>query len=368
MDRTRRINDRVVAAKAGTHTSCLINWGNAVDQLRRNGLWVPAHQGVYARLRGLCAGTTPRFVLSLWLAASLAVKAAAAQSVEDILLYKGPDREQKLIEGAKKEGQVVIYSALIVNQAMRPIADRFGKKYPFVKITYWRADSEDIAAKLSAEVRANNVVADVFEGTGVGELAAQAGLAIPYYTPAIAAYPQQYRDPSGIWTPTRLSYYSIAYSTRQVPEDKVPKSYEDLLDPQWKGKMAWRIGSASGTPLFITNLRLAWGEERAKAYFEKLKDQKIVNFGAGSARTLVDRVIAGEYAIALNIFAHHPLISKAKGAPVNSQLLDPTASTAATMGVVKGAKHPYAAMLLVDFILSKEGQSILAKAEYFPAR
>jgi ABC-type Fe3+ transport system substrate-binding protein len=170
-----------------------------------------------------------------------------------------------------------------------------------------------------------------------------------------------------MWTPTRLSYYSIAYSTRLVPPNKVPKSYDDLLDPQWKGKMAWRIGSASGTPLFITNLRLAWGEEKAKGYFEKLKEQKIVNFGAGSARTLVDRVIAGEYAIALNIFAHHPLISKAKGAPVNSQLLDPTASTAATMGVVKGAKHPYAAMLLIDFILSKEGQEILSSAEYFPA-
>jgi ABC-type Fe3+ transport system substrate-binding protein len=170
-----------------------------------------------------------------------------------------------------------------------------------------------------------------------------------------------------MWTPTRLSYYSIAYSTRLVPPNKVPKSYDDLLDPQWKGKMAWRIGSASGTPLFITNLRLAWGEEKAKSYFDKLKEQKIVNFGAGSARTLVDRVIAGEYAIALNIFAHHPLISKAKGAPVNSQLLDPTASTAATMGVVKGAKHPYAAMLLIDFILSKEGQEILSSAEYFPA-
>jgi iron(III) transport system substrate-binding protein len=367
MDRTRRINDRVVAAKAGTHTSCLINWGNAVDQFSRNGLWVPAHQGVYARLRGLCAGTTLRFVLSLWLAASLAVKAAAAQSVEDILLYKGPDREQKLIEGAKKEGQVVIYSALIVNQAMRPIADRFGKKYPFVKITYWRADSEDIAAKLSAEVRANNVVADVFEGTGVGELAAQASLALPYYTPAINVYPQAYRDPNNMWTPTRLSYYSIAYNTKTVPAAKVPKTYEDLLDPQWKGKMSWRIGSSSGTPLFITNLRLAWGEEKARAYFEKLKDQKIVNFGAGSARTLVDRVMAGEYQIALQIFAHHPLISKAKGAPVTSQLMDPVPTTAATMGVVKGVKHPYAALLLADYILSKEGQQILRDAEYFPA-
>ena len=69
----------------------------------------------------------------------------------------------------------------------------------------------------------------------------------------------------------------------------------------------------------------------------------------------------------LNIFAHHPLISKGKGAPVNSQLMDPVPSTAATMGVVKGLHHPYAAMLLIDYILSKEGQEILARAEYFPA-
>ena len=82
--------------------------------------------------------------------------------------------------------------------------------------------------------------------------------------------------------------------------------------------------------------------------------------------TLVDRVIAGEYAIALNIFAHHPLISRAKGAPVNSQLMDPVASTAASMSIVKGARHPNAAMLLADYIISKEGQQILANAEYFP--
>jgi ABC-type Fe3+ transport system substrate-binding protein len=104
------------------------------------------------------------------------------------------------------------------------------------------------------------------------------------------------------------------------------------------------------------------------AYFQKLKSQQIVNFGSGSARTLVDRVIAGEYPIALNIFAHHPLISKAKGAPVDSQLMDPVPTTAATMGIPKGAPHPYAALLLADFILSKEGQQIMAQAEYFPAR
>jgi ABC-type Fe3+ transport system substrate-binding protein len=305
--------------------------------------------------------------IAMAFAVLLCAHSAFAQAPDDIFKYSGPDRQQKLIEGARKEGQVVFYSALIVNQALRPITDRFSKKYPFIKMTHWRADSEDIAQKVSAEVRAGNVVGDVIEGTGVGEQAVQAGLLVPYTTPAIAAFPEPYRDPANMWTPTRLSYYSIAYNTRLVPENKVPKTFEDLLDPQWKGKIAWRIGSASGTPLFITNLRLAWGEDKARAYFEKLKEQKIVNFGAGSARTLVDRVIAGEYAIVLNIFAHHPLISRAKGAPVNSKLLDPVASTAATMGVVKGAKHPHAALLLIDFILSREGQEILLGADYFPA-
>ena len=307
------------------------------------------------------------FSLVIGLAILISAGSARSENAADTLLYKGADREQRLIEGAKKEGQVVLYSAMIVNQALRPIAEKFGKKYPFVKLTYWRATSEDITQKISAEVRANNVVADIVEGTGAGELTAEANMVQPYFTPVLAAYPEQYRDPAGLWTATRLSYYSIGYNTKLVPASKVPKTYTDLLDPQWKGKMAWRIGSSTGTPLFLTNLRLAWGDENAARYFEKLKRQMIANFGAGSARTMVDRVIAGEYAIALNVFAHHPLISKAKGAPVDSQLIDPVASTAATMAVVKGVRHPHAAMLLVDFILSKEGQEILLGAQYFPA-
>src|SRR5262249_31097750 len=110
------------------------------------------------KLRGL--------VLTAAAALTLSVLPASAQTAPESLSYKGPDRQQKLIEGARQEGQVVFYSAMIVNQAVRPIAEKFGKKYPFLKLNYWRADSEDIAQKISAEVRANNVVADVFEGTG----------------------------------------------------------------------------------------------------------------------------------------------------------------------------------------------------------
>lgn len=305
--------------------------------------------------------------LAAALLAPLLSAAAFAQS-GDILLARGADREQKLIEGARKEGQVVFYSAMIVNQALRPLADAFMKKYPFIKMTYWRSDTEEIIAKVSAEMRANNLLVDVIEGTGVGELAINTGLVQPYFTPLIEDYPQSYRDPKELWTPTRVSYFGTAYNTRQVQPADVPKTYEDLLNPRWKGKMAWRIGTSSGTPLFLANLRIAWGEDRANAYFDKLKEQKIINFGSGSARTLVDRVIAGEFPIGLNVFAHHPLISKAKGAPVNTVLHDPVPSTSASMVIAKNAKRPHAALLLVDFILSKEGQEILAKAEYFPAR
>src|SRR6185312_461708 len=184
----------------------------------------------------------------------------------EILTYRGADREQAILDGARKEGQVVLYSSLIVNQATRPLSQAFMKKYPFIKMTFWRGDTEEIIAKLSAEARANNIVADVVEGTGVGELAVQAGLTQPYYSPMIEAMPERYRDPRSQWTSTRLSYFSIAYNTKLVPADQVPKSYDDLLDPRWRGKLAWRIGSSTGTPLFLTTIRLARGEDEARTY------------------------------------------------------------------------------------------------------
>jgi iron(III) transport system substrate-binding protein len=286
---------------------------------------------------------------------------------QEILVSRAPDREQVILDGARKEGQVVLYSAAIVNQALRPLAEAFMKTYPFMKMTFWRGDTEEILAKLSAEARAKNVVADVVEGTGVGELAVNAGLTQPYYSPLADVMPEHYRDPRRHWTSTRISYFGAAYNTKLVPPDQAPKSYDDLLDPRWRGKLAWRIGTASGTPLFITTIRLARGEQEAAEFFRRLSAQKVVNFGSGSARTLVDRVIAGEFPIALNIFAHHPLISRAKGAPVDSKLMDPVPSTAGTMVIPKGVRHPYAALLLADFILSKDAQQILADADYFPA-
>src|SRR5215475_5540643 len=128
------------------------------------------------------------------IAAALAVLCllltASAQTADpDILTYTGADRTDRLIEGAKKEGQLTFYSGMIVNQALRPVAAAFQAKYPFVKMSFWRADSEEIETKLAAEVRANNPVGDVIEATGIGELAVRAGLAQPIVSPELAGIP-----------------------------------------------------------------------------------------------------------------------------------------------------------------------------------
>jgi ABC-type Fe3+ transport system substrate-binding protein len=316
-------------------------------------MFIKSSRSGAGRLSSLCAAV----VLSV---------AGSAAFAQDILTSRAENREQLLLEGARKEGQVVIYSAAIVNQALRPMAEAFMKKYPFIKLTYWRAESSGIFTKLSAEARAGKVMADVVEGTGVGESVIQAGLAQPYATPALADIPAAYHDPNNLWTPTRRSFFGAAYNTRLTPLVEAPKTYEDLLDPRWKGRLAWHAGSASGADLFVTNLRKNWGDERTRDYLRKLADQKVAGLSGSSARGLVDRVIAGEVGLGLNIFAHHPLISQAKGAPTSSILMNPVASTVGTMIVPKGIRHPHAAMLLVDFILSREGQTILAGAGYFP--
>ena len=145
-----------------------------------------------------------------------------------------------------------------------------------------------------------------------------------------------------------------------------PKTFKDLLDPKWKGKLAWRANSPTGDIGFVTNVLITMGDQKGEAYLKKLGRQKVVNFN-GSIRTLLNRVIEGEYPVAITIYLHHAVISAGKGAPVAPQFLKPVASFSGTVMIPKGVKHPYAAMLFTDFYLSEEGQKVLKKARYFPA-
>jgi ABC-type Fe3+ transport system substrate-binding protein len=273
-----------------------------------------------------------------------------------------------VIEAAKKEGQVVWYSTQIISQLVRPVAAAFEKKYPGIKVLSTRANASEVAVKILNESHAGKVQVDVFDGTSTVVPLEKEGYVLQWQPEAAKAYPAIYRDPAGYWVASNLYINTPGYNTSLVPKGMQPMTYQDLLDPKWRGKMAWDgLPATSGGDGFIGTVLAEMGEEKGMAYLRALSKRKIANV-ASSAREVLDEVIAGEYPIALQIFAHHPLISAGKGAPVTSQLLPPVASAAATVVIPKGVRHPYAAMLLMDFLLSSDGQKILAASEYLPVR
>jgi ABC-type Fe3+ transport system substrate-binding protein len=318
-------------------------------------------------MRSWADATGVALALAVAATALLASRTAMAQSASDILNYKGPDRQQKLEEGARKEGTVVLYSAMIVNQATRPITEAFRKKYPFINIKYWRGDSSQIVTKVNAELQANALVVDVVEGSGLRAGIGESQAAVPYYTPLSDVLPKEYTSADRTAVIDRFRYIAVGYNTKLVPKDMAPKTYEDLLDPKWKGKMAWNANSdSSGAYITITALRAAWGEEKAEAYFAKLAKQDVAPLKL-SNRAVMDSVIQGEYWLGIGISAHHPIISASKGAPSTTVMMDPTPALVSAVQITRGAPHPHAALLLADFMLSEESQQILQGAEYLPS-
>src|SRR5215475_2369486 len=173
-------------------------------------------------------------------AIALGVTHAVAQNAADNpATYRGPDREQRLVDGARKEGQVTVYSSMIADQALRPILNGFQVKYPFVKAQYVRDDPPQQLQKVMAEARSGRMVVDVLESTGLEVPVRAANINQPFWSPESDAYPADHRDPEGYWAPTRFSYLGACYNTDLVKAGEVPKSFQDFLAPKWKGKIAW---------------------------------------------------------------------------------------------------------------------------------
>jgi ABC-type Fe3+ transport system substrate-binding protein len=296
--------------------------------------------------------------------ALLAPSAARAMSVEEIANYKGADRQKVLEEGARKEGKAVIYTGLLLDQSLRPFMEAFDKAYPGVKAEGLFMGSAEILSKVNAERRANAVMVDVIESASIQMPAIKAGAVQPYHSAAMDKMPKEYFDPNGLFASTRISYYGLSMNTRQVNPADAPKTYEALLDPKWKGKLAWRTGDEIGAALFITNLIQSIGDAKTEEYLKKLATQNVVN-NTESARALVDHIGQGEYAIGLNVGIHLTTNAKAQGAPVAVQLLEPVPGNASAIQLVKGAPHPYAAMLMIDLMLGPVGQGIMTKSYNF---
>ncbi len=294
-----------------------------------------------------------RFLLTLALLLSVSARAA--------------EPDAALIDAARKEGSVAWYSTLIVNQIVRPMTEAFERKYPGIKVQYSRATSSDTAIKIRNEARARRVQADVFDGPNTVFLLEDANLVADYTPRAAADWPLSLRDAHGHWTAQCMFVWTAAVNTNVVKPGDIPKTYDDLLNPRWKGQIAWTSDlTPGGPPGFLHNILVDRGQEKGMEYLRAFAKQEPVLIPAAQ-RVVLDKVVSGEYPLAVMILNYHATISAGQGAPVKWLRMEPLSQSLSLISVLKDAPHPNAARLLVEFVLSDEGQKIMADSYYLPA-
>lgn len=268
-----------------------------------------------------------------------------------------------LIEAAKKEGRVTWYTAQIINQLARPIADAFTRKYG-IKVDVIRADVTDTVIRITAEAKAGKMQADVFDGTSSAPVLKKAGLVLRWQPDTAAELPKQFIDPDGYWTANNLYVLTPVFNTRLAPRGTEPRVWEDLLDPKYKDKIAISgLVSSSSGPGFVGTVLTDMGEENGMNFLRKLASQNVTNVYS-SARAMVDQVMAGEYTLGLQGFNHQPVISAAQGAPIDWIKWNPALVVMSVAAVTKDAPHPNAGKLFLDYLVSEEGQQIFAANNY----
>ncbi len=290
---------------------------------------------------------------------------SAAVGITSARAAEGYVPDPKLVEAARKEGEVILYTTQIVDQIVRPLIKAFAAYVPGVQIKYVRANGTALVVRMTNEARAGRVQADLWCLVDGVAAIMKGGLVDEFDLPNAHGLPPAMIDSNRRWVALNLGVRSAAYNTQLVPKEHAPRGYQDLLDPRWKGKIVWNPVSMTGGWGFISTVIKGMGEEAGMAYLRALAKQEIVPLPI-AIRAVLDRVIAGEYAIGLEMNNTHAAISAAQGAPVKWVPLNPVSETVQVAGVVKNAPHPNAAKLFLDFMISRTGQNIFRDNDYLP--
>jgi iron(III) transport system substrate-binding protein len=286
--------------------------------------------------------------------------AQSAPSVADVATYSGADRAQKLLDGAKKEGTLTLYTSATVED-MKVLTDAFEKKYG-IKTQVWRASGENVVQRAVVEARGSRFDVDVFETDGpVMESLHREKLLQEFKSPVLANLAPQAIPPHREWIGDRLQIFTAAYNTNQIKKADLPKSYEDLLDPKWKGKLGIEAADVDWFEGVVTAL----GEEKGLKLLRDIAAKNGLSVRKGHT-LLTNLVVSGEVPLALTNYLYKVEQLKHDGAPVDSFVLPPQLARFQGTGLAKHSPHPYAAALFLDWLLS-DGQEILAKRDFFPS-
>jgi iron(III) transport system substrate-binding protein len=266
--------------------------------------------------------------------------------------------QASLVEGAKKEGQMIWYATLNISDS-NALLNRFNQKYPFIKTELLRAGSEQLLNRILTEDSAGRSALDVVNITTINALKRR-NLLQAYQSPEFGAYPQQFKDTGNYWATLYNIYYVIGYNPKMVPQKDAPR--DDFLDPKWKGK----IGMDQEEYEWYAATIHYWGNERAQKFHRALAKQG-VRWNRG--HTMISQLMAaGEFPLGI-VYAHRVESMKKSGAPMEwVKTADPVFVTLSPVAVAAKARNPNAAKLLMDFVLSREAQLVLRNANRLSGR
>jgi iron(III) transport system substrate-binding protein len=268
----------------------------------------------------------------------------------------------KLIEEAKKEGKVMVYISSNASDA-NALKAAFEKKYPFLKMEYYRTEKDNLIARYLIEARNGSYLPDVYQSSVFPIMTlVEKGLLAKYFSPEREAYIEPLRDKDGYWNANYLNAVTIAYNPRLVKPGDLPTNYQDLLLPKWKGKMGLIL---SHTEWYFGMLQMM-GEEKGRKYMEALSKQ---NIQARMGSSLMSQLmIAGEFSLLVSQYPTGVEQLKRIGAPIEWVPTDPWIIYPIGIAVTAKNSHPAAGRLYVDYILSQEGQTVMKSLSRIPAR
>ncbi len=280
--------------------------------------------------------------------------------VAEIATYQGPDREQRLIEGAKREKELTFYSSIPIEDISALVA-AFDKKYG-VKVKVWRGDSEGMLQRILNEAKARRFDVDVMAGSSSAlEPLYRENMLQEVKSPYLADLIPQALPRHGQWAPIYFNTFVQAYNTNLVKKDSLPKTYQDLLRPEWKGK----LGIEAEDFDWFAQVVMEMGEAQGLRLFRDIVATNGISVRKG--HTLLNNLVAaGEVPLALTIYISAAEQTKRKGAPLDWFVIPPAIARPNSEGVSRNAPHPHAAVLFFDFLIG-EAQSILASRQFVPA-
>jgi iron(III) transport system substrate-binding protein len=300
---------------------------------------------------------------TLALALAIATPGAVAAQGTDmaaVARLQGEARTKALVEGARKEGEVMVYHSTQLED-LKPVFDAFTAKYG-VKVKNWRSSSENVVQRVISETRAGRREVDFIENNSPEmEALRREKMLVRMESPHFADLRPNTLPAHREYATSTMDVFVQAYNTERVKRDELPKTYQDLLDPRWKG----RLGIEAEDQAWFGTLLRDLGEGRGAKLFGDIVAANGVSVRKGHT-LLANLVASGEIPLGLTVYNYKPPQLKAKGAAIDWIVLTPAIAQLHAVAVTAKAPHPYAAMLLFDFFLG-EGQAILAARNFVPS-